>query len=285
MSQVAVRLGGGRRDRGHLRAPSLLAAATALATLTNAPQAHAYRPFDGTDADVAELGTFELELGPVHWYSQGESHYLIAPATVLNLGYAPGWELVVDFQNFVGLERVPGVAQDQLLDTDVFTKVVVLPGSLQHVGRGPSVAMELGPLLPNIDGEKGFGVSSNLIVSERWAGVTVHLNNWFQLTRGDLRADWFEGVIIEGDPEKRVRPISEWFVEHEFIAGITTFSGLVGGIWRAREGLDLDVGLREASIGGERVSEVRLGFTWTLGVWSPATAVLAGGRPTAMGAR
>ena len=77
--------------RGHLRAPSLLAAATALATLANAPQAHAYRPFDGTDADVAELGTFELELGPVHWYSQGEAHYLIAPATVLNLGYAPGW--------------------------------------------------------------------------------------------------------------------------------------------------------------------------------------------------
>ena len=240
----------------------------ALATFTSAVQAHAYRPFDGTDADVAELGTFELELGPVHWYSQGDAHYLIAPATVLNLGYARGWELVVDFQNFVGLERAAGVAQDQLLDTDVFTKAVLLPGSLQQLGRGPSVAMELGPLLPNINGERGFGGSCNVIVSERWPGVTVHLNTWFQLTRGDLHADWFEGVIVEGDPEKRVRPVSEWFVEHEFIAGVTTFSGLVGGIWRAGDGMDLDVGLREARVGGERVSEVRLGFTWTLGVWT-----------------
>jgi hypothetical protein len=284
LSQAALRRGG-QADRAHPRARLLFATATVLATLANAPQAHAYRPFDGTDADVAELGTFELELGPVHWYSQSEGHYLIAPATVLNLGYAPGWELVVDFQNFVGLERVPGVAQDRLLDTDVFTKAVLLPGSLQQVGRGPSVAMELGPLLPNVNGERGFGASGNLIVSERWPGVTLHLNNWFQLTRGDLHADWFEGVIVEGDSAKRVRPVSEWFVEHEFVAGVTTFSGLVGGIWRAREGLDLDVGLREASVGGERVSEVRLGLTWTLGVWSPATTVRAGGRSTAMGAR
>src|ERR1700685_4371788 len=28
--------------------------------------AHAYRPFDGTDGDVAETGDIELELGPLH---------------------------------------------------------------------------------------------------------------------------------------------------------------------------------------------------------------------------
>jgi hypothetical protein len=132
--------------------------------------------------------------------------------------------------------------------------------------------MELGPLLPNVNGESGFGASCNVIVSERWPGVTVHLNNWFQLTRGDLHADWFEGIIVEGDVERNVRPVSEWFIEHEFITGVTTFSGLVGGIWRAHDGLDLDVGLREASIGGARASEVRLGLTWTLGVWSTATS-------------
>src|SRR5580700_3352158 len=51
-------LGGSRKSRA---CTSLLAAATALLTLTSAAQSHAYRPFDGTDADVAELGTFELE--------------------------------------------------------------------------------------------------------------------------------------------------------------------------------------------------------------------------------
>jgi hypothetical protein len=240
-----------------------------LVTVSHAGTAYAYRPFDGTDADVAELGDFELELGPVHYYAQGPAHSLIAPATVLNLGYAPGWELVIDFQNFVGLDAPPGQPRDQLLDTDILTKAVIVKGCLQEAGPWPSVAAEFGPLLPNVNGENGFGASFDLIVSQRWRGITVHLNNWFELTRGDLHLDWFEGAIVEGDVEATVRPVSEWFVEHEFVAGVTSFSGLVGAIWRAREGLDLDAGIREASIGGERATEIRLGLTWTLGLWEP----------------
>jgi hypothetical protein len=129
------------RDRSMRRASLLtfvLRSIVILAVGTVAPPALAYRPFDGTDADVAETGNFELELGPVHWYSQSDRHYLIAPATVLNLGLLPRWELVVDFQNFVGLDAPPGQPRDQLLDTDVFTKVVLLPGVLQGKGTGPS---------------------------------------------------------------------------------------------------------------------------------------------------
>jgi hypothetical protein len=244
-----------------------LALAIVLATVATVRDAHAYRPFDGTDADVAEYGDFELELGPVHWYSQGDAHSLIAPATVLNLGYAPGWELVVDFQNFVGLSPPPGQARDQLLDTDVLTKVIIVRGSLQDAGPWPSVAAEFGPLLPNINGENGLGASVDVIVSRRWQPLTVHLNSWFELTRGDLHPDWFEGAIIEGNVDAPIRPVSEWFIEHEFVANTTTFSGLVGAIWRTRDGLDLDVGLREASVDGERATEVRLGLTWTIGLW------------------
>ncbi len=238
-------------------------------SITEASNALAYRPFDGTDADVAALGDFELELGPLHWYSQGGAHYAIAPAAVFNLGYLPGWELVVDFQNFVGIDVPPGQSRDQLLDTDLLTKVVLLPGLLQGAGPGPSIAVEFGPLLPNVDGQSGFGASGDLIVSARLAGFTAHVNNWVELTRESHHFDWFEGVILEGDVEARVRPVSEWFVEHEFVAGVTTFSGLVGGIWHVRDGLDFDVGLREASVGGVRASEVRLGLAWTFSVWRP----------------
>src|SRR5580692_8582560 len=131
-----------------------IAASTAacLAALASERTALAYRPFDGTDADVAALGDFELELGPVHWYSQQGEHYLLAPATVLNLGYAPGWELVVDFQNSVGIDVPPGQPRDQLLDTDILTRGVLIPGVLQDKGPGPSVAAELGPLLPEANG-------------------------------------------------------------------------------------------------------------------------------------
>jgi hypothetical protein len=244
-----------------------LASLFVLAATTWAPAALAYRPFDGTDADVAGLGDFELELGPVHWYSQRDSHYLLAPATVLNLGYAPGFELVVDFQNYVGIDQPPGEARDRLLDTDILTKIVIVPGVLQERGAGPSVAAEIGPLLPNVNGQESFGASCDVIVSQRWRGLTVHLNNWFELSRGDLRFDWFEGVILEGASRAGARPVSELYVEHEFVSNTTTWSALIGGIWRAGEDLDLDVGLREANVGGERATEVRLGLTWTLGLW------------------
>src|SRR5215472_11484955 len=122
------------------RAVTTLAAAS-LAVFWGSP-ARAYRPFDGTDADVADLGNFELELGPVQWYSQGPGHYLVAPATVLNLGFARGWELVGDFQNFVGLDPLPGEARVRLLDTDVLLKAVLVSGSLQGDGPGPSAAVE-----------------------------------------------------------------------------------------------------------------------------------------------
>jgi hypothetical protein len=247
-----------------------LATTIALSVATFAPDAHAYRPFDGTDADVAETGNFELELGPVHWYSQSDRHYLIAPATVLNLGFLPRWELVIDFQNYVDIDTGVPPPRDQLLDTDILTKVVVIPGVLQGKGTGPSVAAELGPLLPNVNGQEAFGASTDVIVSQRWRGFTMHVNSWFELTRGDLHLDWFEGAILEGAYEEPVRPVAELFVEHEFVANVTTWSALVGAIWRQSEALDLDVGLREARVGDERATEVRLGLTWRLGLWEPA---------------
>ncbi len=280
---------------------ALAAAATFAAVLARGAPALAYRPFDGTDADVAAHGDFELELGPVHYYAFAGNHYLIAPATVLNLGFAPGWEAVVDFQNFVGLDGVPGQPRDQLLETDALVKAVLLDGSLQDAGPWPSIALEFGPLLPNVNGEEGFGASADLIVSERWRYFAFHLNSWFQLTRGDWNPDWFEGVILEGPFEAPIRPVAETFVEHEWGAGDTTVSGLVGAIWRAHEGLDIDVGFREARVWGDGgnttaglggtedantgpntgqwITEVRLGLTWTIGVWEPVNEQKRGGAP------
>lgn len=243
---------------------STVACATCV---TWASAARAYRPFDGTDADVADTGHFELELGPVHWYSQEGNHYLIAPATVLNLGFAPGWELVSDFQSYVGIDVPPDEARVRLLDTDVLVKTVLVEGSVQERGPGPSVAAEFGPLVPNVDGENGFGASLDVIVSQHWRPITLHLNSWVELSRGALEPDWFEGIIVEGDQSESVRPVSEFFVERDFGANETTVSGLVGAIWRARDGLDLDLGLREADVHGERATEIRLGLTWTLALW------------------
>jgi hypothetical protein len=250
---------------------AILVGMACMTAVTIETSAWAYRPFDGTDADVAGVGDFELELGPVHWLSQGNAHYAVAPATVLNLGILPGSELVVDVQNLVGIDVPPGQAKDRVVDTDVLAKAVILSGALQGVGSRPSIAAEAGPLLPDVNGESGFGVSVDVIVSERWPALAVHVNSWLELSRGSLRPDWFEGAIIEGSEFSRVRPVGEWFVEHDFAADVTTVSGLVGGIWRARAGLDVDMGLREALAGGQRVSEVRVGLTWTFALWRPGS--------------
>src|SRR3974390_1248045 len=85
------------------------------AAATWAAPALAYRPFDGTDAEVADPGVFEMELGPVQYYSRNESHYLLAPVTVLHLGLVPRWELVGEFQNYFGLDPPPGQPRDRLL--------------------------------------------------------------------------------------------------------------------------------------------------------------------------
>jgi len=39
-------------------------------------------------------------------------------------------------------------------------------------------------------------------------------------------------------------------------------SGLLGAIWRVRDGLSFDVGVRSAKAGDDQTHEVRLGLTW-----------------------
>src|SRR5262245_22718401 len=51
--------------------------------------AQAYRPFDGTDAAVADPWEMEIELGPLGYLREGGARYLLAPAVVANIG-VPG---------------------------------------------------------------------------------------------------------------------------------------------------------------------------------------------------
>jgi hypothetical protein len=246
---------------------AVLVALVASAVTTFAPRASAYRPFDGTDGDTAELGHFELEMGPSHFYTQGGRNYLVAPATVLNFGLLPGTELVIDLENFVALGSLPpGDARVQLLNTDVLVKHVFREGILQGK-TGPSIAVEAGPLTPEINGTDAFGASVDIIVSYRWDWGTVHLNEWGEYTR-EHTADLFNGVILEGPHEWTVRPVSELYYERNFTVDQTE-SILVGAIWTLQDSFVLDLGLRGARVGSENAGEVRLGFTWSVPMWEP----------------
>jgi hypothetical protein len=245
--------------------PSILAVATLAAAVCFAPSALAYRPFDGTDGDTAELGTFELELGPVHYYRQGSQRYVITPATVFNFGVMEGTEIVIDAQQYVALgQRQPGVPRYELYEDDILLKHVFREGVLQGKS-GLSIAAEGGLLTPQVNGTGSVGASIDVIGSYRWSFGTLHWNEWFQYTR-EHYADLYTGVILEGPFDWKVRPVAELYYEKDWGAGITE-SGLVGAIWTLQDSFILDAAVRQAYTVGEWATEVRLGFTWTLTMW------------------
>jgi hypothetical protein len=155
--------------------------------------AFAYRPFDGTDAAVADVGEVEIELQPAGVLREGSQATLISPWVVLNYGFYKDWEGVVEGR--VETPLSPS-GPSSLTATSALLKHVLHPGSLQDQS-GPSVATEFGVLLPEINGDSGFGAHWAGIVSQRWDWGTVHFNMGTELTR-DHHADVFVGAIVEG---------------------------------------------------------------------------------------
>jgi hypothetical protein len=223
--------------------------------LTGLESASAYRPFDGTDAAVVEKDKFEIEFQPAGLLKDPSGKTLIGPAARFNYGYTENWEAVLEGRIENPLSP-SGLAN--LREAGAFLKGVLREGSLQDK-TGPSVATEVGVLLPDSQGPSGFGASVAGIVSQRWDWGAIHLNGVAELTR-EHRADLFTSVIIEGPSKWTVRPVAEVFYEKEF-GKAETISGLVGLIWQVRDDLSFDVGVRHALTNGQPVNELRAGMT------------------------
>jgi hypothetical protein len=234
---------------------SLVAAVTTGLLLGLNSKASAYRPFDGTDAAVADPGEVEAELQPAGAQWSREQNLLIAPAVVFNYGLRENWEAVLEGQLQT---RFSPSGATNLSASGAFLKHVIRPGSLQDQ-LGPSIATEFGVLLPDSSGDGRFGASVAGIVSQRWEWGTVHFNIATELTR-DRRADVFSDVIIEGPSKWVVRPVAEIFYEEEF-GQAHTLSALIGAIWQVSDKLSFDIGFRHAITNGSNVNEVRAGLT------------------------
>ena len=180
---------------GLMKAVTGAAAFATVAALTFwSGEADAYRPFDGTDAAVAETGEIEVELGPVEYLRAGAERMLLAPDLRVNYGFIPGWEASLEGKLTHGLTA--GIPETSLVESDALLKGVLREGSLQEK-PGPSIATEFGILLPGINDQHGTGAVLNGIVSQRWAWGTVHLNAQIELTR-ERHADYFLDSIVEG---------------------------------------------------------------------------------------
>jgi hypothetical protein len=90
--------------------------------------AEGYRPFDGTDAAVAETGEMEIELGPVEYDRDGAVRSLFAPDVRINYGFAPGWEASLEGDVARGLTT--GTPVVSLVESEALLKGVLRAGSL-----------------------------------------------------------------------------------------------------------------------------------------------------------
>src|SRR5215471_10889520 len=115
-------------QRSSLRHCSLLAVFAAGLLLSWTSGAFAYRPFDGTDAAVADLGEAEVELQPAGAQWSREQNLLIAPAVVYNYGFLKDWEAVLESR--LQTPFSPS-GPTNLSASAVSLKHVIRPGSLQ----------------------------------------------------------------------------------------------------------------------------------------------------------
>jgi hypothetical protein len=233
-----------------------------VAALLAPATARAYRPFDETDAEVAETREFELELGPIG-YTNDAAGGAYTPGFILNYGIIPRVELVFDAHHAMLWGGLDAATRRRELDTAMLAKFVAREGCLQGK-TGLSVAVEAGAILPTLPPAGGVGASVTTIVSQRWSAASLHVNLEGDLTR-EHRFAFIGGAIAEGPITLPLRPVFEAYVAREADQAAIV-SGLAGVIWRAGEHLDIDGAARVARQGVESVFEVRAGLTWTVGL-------------------
>jgi hypothetical protein len=241
-----------------MRAGSLAALLPAGVLACWCSAAQAYRPFDGTDAAVAETGDMEIELGPVEYLREAAERTLFAPGYRINYGFTPGWEASLEGRVAHGL-----TAGNSLIGSQALLKGVLREGSLQEK-PGPSIATEFGILLPGINDQHGTGAVLNAIASQRWDWGTMHFNVQIAATR-EQHADYFLDTIIEGPHDWVVRPVAEIFYERD-IDLFRSRSALVGAIWQVQDNIAVDFAVRGARINDHTAGEIRAGVTFAFGV-------------------
>ena len=243
----------------HQRGQGLRKSALALLTmLCLSSPAHALRPFDGTDADVASPGEFLIEAGAGR-LRDGPARSLSVPEVVATLGLPGDYEIAVEGRLARQLADTTARHRTSLGDTAFMVKHLFRPGSLQD-GAGPSIAAECGVLLPEVHRDSGSGLTCTGVVSNRWDAIVVHANGGLARTREHTTTNWLS-LIAEGSPGAPLRPVAELLSERD-TSGAWGHSALVGAVWQQSAGLSFDVAVRAGKTSEGQLTELRVGVTW-----------------------
>jgi hypothetical protein len=253
-------MSGRDRRRGVLLASIALAAAALLP----APQAFAYRPFEGTDAGVAALHKLEVEMAPLQYLRIGDERFLASPEVNVTYGAGSGFEFGAEARRLMLMNPDPDGAKPKIDEARLTAKRLLRPGSAQDK-KGWSVAAEGSLLLPSA-AQRRLGAGLLLVASQSWEDFALHVNGEVSKTR-DGETGRLASLIGEGPSRWGVRPVAEAAWEGD-TGEPTLRTLLLGLIWQTRAGLAMDLGY-VFGYSDERVAELRLGVTWDRHVSGP----------------
>lgn len=237
---VKREIGKNMRKRRSIVLLSILTIFT-ISFILSATSAFAYRPFISTDAAVAAVKEWEIELGLFNMSRDKGNDGVFVPSLRLNYGILKNWEIVGEFDLQVYKE---GKARNtEVTDPALFLKGVLREGILQNQ-EGSSFVVELGVLLPStVEGERKAGLEGIVVFSGKMSNLAYHLNLGGEFDREEFAAHGIWGIILEYPFEGKFRLVGEIngsFARH----GNSESSGLIGLIWET-EGLGFDLGIRK----------------------------------------
>lgn len=234
--------------------------AIALVLLAGPHVAFAYRPFDSTDAAVADPGEIEIELGPVAYSDSRHASITEMPVVTINAGLTDNWEAVIDASR--AITRSPHEHDLDTVEAALLLKRVVRDGVLQDQA-GWSIATEFGVLLPTVNGDDDYGATWALIGSRAVGRTMIHVNAALAHNR-DGNTELFSGLILEDVASAPVRPVAEVTFEYERGTDTRSVGALLGAIWQRKENLSFDIAVRAVAEDEAWSYEGRIGLTWAL---------------------
>jgi len=231
----------------------------ALAAFALCGSAHAYRPFDGTDAGVADPGSLEVEIGASRLH-QGTSRIFAVPAAVAT--YGPFENTEIGIEGHLNRERddITSPYRTRLEDAAINVKHVLREGSLQDK-PGPSVAAECSLLFPQ-SGRDAAGFGCTGAVSHKWDALVGHVNVGLERTPEHTTTRALS-LIAQAPEDWKVRPGAELRWERDN-AGGWDHTALAALVIPHGKDLAFDIGWRFGRSSDGPVHELRVGLTWSL---------------------
>jgi len=244
-----------RHNQRPSRRLALIVCSSLALTLSAAP-AYAFRPFEGTDAQVAPPRAFELE--PMGYERMGDAHLLVGPEWAMNYGFGAGSEFTFEGKRLWLTNAEPGERVGTFEDIGLAVKKVLRSGVLQEK-PGPSLAMEVEAQLPTST-ERGAGLSGAIIATQGVGITTLHFNGEIARNR-EHEFGRAASLIVQLEPKGwKLTPAIEVSVDRE--GNAPTDQGVLGALlWEAAPSLTIDGAVRYSS-NAEHDVELLWGFTW-----------------------